>query len=233
MLNITICDDEHLQIEYLAALVRKWADERGRAVRISNFESAENFLFSYEDDKTADILLLDIQMKELDGVELARQIRQDNDAVQIIFITGYLDFISEGYDVSALHYLIKPAKEDKLFEVLDRAVSRLQREEKSLLIDSSGEKFRIKLDDIRFIEAQDHYVCINTNSGDYKVKMRLSDIEKMLDGSFIRCQRSFIIGLKHIKKTTKLSVVLQSNKEIPISRSMYDVINTAIINYFK
>ena len=72
MINIAICDDECAEINYLTALVRKWAAARGVTVRLSDFESAESFLFACEDNKSVDILLLDIQMKEMDGVELAR-----------------------------------------------------------------------------------------------------------------------------------------------------------------
>ena len=117
-LNISVCDDERAEITYLTNLTRKWAEIRGISAHFSTFESAESFLFSYEDDKSTNLLLLDIQMKEIDGVELARRIRADNEAMQIIFITGYSDFMAEGYDVSALHYLMKPVNENKLFEVL-------------------------------------------------------------------------------------------------------------------
>lgn len=133
-INITLCDDECAEVIYLATLVRKWAAERGVDVRLSDYESAESFLFAYEDDKMVDILLLDIQMKSIDGVELARQIRKHNETMQIIFITGYPDFIAEGYDVSALHYLMKPVNGDKLFKVLDKAAERSKKVERILLV---------------------------------------------------------------------------------------------------
>ena len=133
MINIAICDDERAEITYLASLVHKWVTARGVDVRLLDYESAESFLFACGDDKTVDVLLLDIQMRAMDGVELARQIRRDNEIVQIIFITGYPDFIADGYDVSALHYLMKPVKEDKLFEVLNKAAERLKKTEQFLL----------------------------------------------------------------------------------------------------
>ena len=82
------------------------------------FPSAESFLFDYAEQKNYDFLLLDIEMPSMNGVELAQKIRQENNAVQIIFITGYSDFMAEGYEVSALHYLMKPVSFDKLSKVL-------------------------------------------------------------------------------------------------------------------
>ena len=132
MSKIFICDDVQAESKLLTALVRQWAQAQDTAVYISTFESSESLLFAYEDDKSVEILLLDIQMKNMNGVELARRIHEDNKAVQIIFITGFPDFISEGYDVSALHYLIKPVKKGKLFEVLDRAAERLGKSEQAV-----------------------------------------------------------------------------------------------------
>ncbi len=234
MINITICDDEPIEVEYLNTLVQTWAKLNGHYLNISTFESGESLLFSYEDNKEIDILLLDIQMKEIDGVTLAKKLRETNSQTQIVFITGVPDYIAEGYEVSALHYLMKPVKEDKLFEVLNRAVERLKYTEKSLLLKVNYENLRIEYKDVMYIESADHYVFINTNGNElvHKVKMSLSDVENLLDESFIRCQRSYIVGLRHIKKTTKTSVILANDTEIPISRGMYKTINEAIIQCF-
>lgn len=106
--HIAICDDEQVERKYLSQLAAQWTADRGLCGQIDAFESAEQFLFTYQEDTSYDILLLDIQMKELDGVSLAKEIRKIDTRIQIIFITGLPDFIAEGYEVSALHYLIKP-----------------------------------------------------------------------------------------------------------------------------
>lgn len=85
------------------------------------------FFFCYAEDKSFDLLLLDVEMPGTDGVTLAKTVRQENEAVQIVFITGYSDYIAEGYDVAALHYLVKPVSREKLFAVLDRAWEKHRR----------------------------------------------------------------------------------------------------------
>ena len=128
-IHIAICDDQRKDSEYISALVREWAEGQKIAVQLELFPSAEAFLFQYAERKDWDLLLLDIEMGNMDGVSMAKTVRRENEAVQIVFITGYSDYIAEGYEVAALHYLMKPVKPGKLFAVLDRALEKLRRNE--------------------------------------------------------------------------------------------------------
>ena len=119
------CDDLAADRDHLAALVRQWAARAGHTVKIAAFFLAENFLFHYAEEAAYDILLLDIEMEAMDGVSLAKKIRQKDDTVQIVFITGYCDYIAEGYEVAALHYLMKPVKKDAPFIILDEPTAAL------------------------------------------------------------------------------------------------------------
>ena len=105
--KIAICDDSDADREYVLKMVNRWAAGAGQVVHTDTFTSAENFLFHYAEESDYDILLLDIEMGDMDGVTMAKQLRKNNDIVQIVFITGYSDYISEGYEVAAdLHYLM-------------------------------------------------------------------------------------------------------------------------------
>src|SRR5690606_34775940 len=106
--NLIICDDDKAEIQLLTSLVNKWSSATKRKTVTAAFGSAEAFLFRYAENRGVDILLLDIEMGKMNGVELAHRIRQDNESVQIVFITGFPDFMAQGYEVSALHYLMKP-----------------------------------------------------------------------------------------------------------------------------
>ena len=124
-LNIAICDDEQNQIQYIKDIVSAWAETSGHFPHFAEFPSAEAFLFDYAENQNYDILLLDIEMAKMNGIDLAKKVREENNRVQIVFITGYPDFMSEGFEVAALHYLMKPVKKEKLFSVLDRAVENI------------------------------------------------------------------------------------------------------------
>lgn len=228
MINIVICDDERAEITYLSALVRKWASVRSVDIRLSDYESAESFLFVYDENKCVDILLLDIQMKSMDGVMLAKRVRAENKEVQIIFITGYLDYIADGYDVEALHYLLKPVTEEKLILVLDRAIDKLSHNERALFISHAGESRRIPLYEIRYLEVMQNYVTIYAREK-HTVKKTLAELEKLLDDNFYRTGRSFIINLRYIQSITRTEVHLNDGVMIPLPRGLYEALNRAVI----
>lgn len=227
--HFAICDDNNIDSNYVSNLVNKWANERKYQINIDIFDSAEAFLFHYDGNKDYDILLLDIEMKKMDGVTLAREIRKTNKSVQIVFITGHSDYIADGYDVEALHYLMKPLKEEKLFVVLDRAVNRIIQNEKYLLLNYYDETIRIPLHEIVYIDVDRNYVTIHSNQ-DYTIKKTLGEIEKELDKRFFRIGRSVIVNLKYISRVTKTDVFLANNTILQLPRGVYDSLNRAIIN---
>jgi DNA-binding LytR/AlgR family response regulator len=227
--KIAICDDSEADRQYILNMVNRWAVETGHAVHIDTFTSAENFLFRYAEENDYDILLLDIEMGAMDGVTMSKHLRQSNDNVQIVFITGYSDYISEGYEVAALHYLIKPVKEEKLFSVLDRAVWKLSKNEKVLNFEIGREMVRVPIYQIRYADVFGNYVTIHALS-DTTVKMTLGALEKQLDERFYRVGRSAIINLTQISRVTKTEIKLADGTAIPLPRGAYDGVNRAIIN---
>lgn len=231
--KIAVCDDEPQQIQYLTALVENWAEQSGRMVDIRPFFSAEEFLFHYEDEKDYEILLLDIGMGNTSGVELAKRIRQENDAVQIVFITGYPDFIAEGYEVGALHYLLKPVGGEKLSQVLDRAAGNLRKKGNAILLRAAKEVQRIPVDHIVYVEVLSHKLMIHTIHSEFETKLSIARMEEMLGEGFVRCHRSYLAGISFIDRITKNSVVFDDGREIPLARSAYREVNQAFIDYYK
>lgn len=227
-MKFAICDDNSIDSNYVYELVKKWSNENKYQVDIETFSSAESFLFHYIDNKDYDVLLLDIEMKKMDGVSLAREIRKTNKNVQIIFITGYSEYIAEGYDVEALNYLMKPFKTEKLYEVLNKAVTKIIQNEKHLILNTFDETIRISLHDIIYIDVDRNYTTIHSNKN-YTIKMTLADIEKELDERFFRISRSIIVNLKYINRVTKSDVYLTNGSILPLPRGKYEALNKAII----
>lgn len=234
IINIAIVEDEKIQVELLEKYVKDWSCDKGISVKIETFDNAESFDFSWSMDKKYHMILLDIQMSGQNGIGLARKIRKEDEDINIIFITAITDYISEGYDVSAINYLIKPIKEQKLHECLDKAISKIPKDEKVILIDVDGGKQRIIQNDIVFIEAFAHSIDINTLNEKYTTRKSISTIEKELDENvFVRCHRSYIVGVRYIKRIKNNEMELDNGKIIPISRRQYSNTNMVFIKYFR
>lgn len=230
--RVAIVDDNSIDAEYVQSILKAWALDRQAGVQAERFVSAENFLFQYADNKAWDILLLDIEMGAMDGVSLAKRIRKENDLVQIVFITGFPDFMADGYEVSALHYLMKPVAKEKLFAVLDKAVANMGKNERQLAISFDRQTEIVPLSKIAYIEAQKQYVVVHTDTQEYRMKASLTDTEKKLDEYFFKCQRSFIVNLRHVLRIGSDNVVLRNGTEVPISRGMAQKIGKEMIRLF-
>lgn len=230
--NIAIVDDNRQDTEYVASLVQKWEEETGHNVVLALFPSVEAFLFAQEDGQRMDMLLLDIEMGAMNGVELAKKLRQTDTAVQLIFITGFPDFIAEGYEVDALHYLMKPVEQKKLAAVLDKAAANLAKAEKRLCVTYDRKTDFIPLSRIYYIEAQKQYVLIRAQDGDYRMKTTLAETKGALDEYFFQCQRSFLVNLRYVVRIKSGCVVLKNGMEVPISRGMAEKIGKEMIRLF-
>ena len=232
-LNIAICDDEQNQIQYIKDIVSAWAETSGHFPAFAEFPSAEAFLFDYDENQNNDILLLDIEMAKMNGIDLAKKVREGNNRVQIVFITGYPDFMSEGFEVAALHYLMKPVKKEKLFSVLDRAVENIAKSPRFLLLPMGKETLRVYAEDIRYAESDGHYILLHVGKETHRLRMTIPEIEKELGEGFFRTGRSFVVGLKYVVRITKTTVYLEDGTEFPLGKGLYDDMNKALIRYLR
>lgn len=230
-LTIAICDDNKAQIKELNRLLEMWSADKPFDLNIDEYISAESFLFGYS-DKPCDILLLDIEMSGINGMELARKLRANNDMLPIVFITGYSDYISEGYDVEALHYFIKPINESKLFAVLDKFTQRNTVSEQIILLCGS-ETLRISPELITYVEAQGRRTAVHLSDGQiFDCNMSISRFEDMAIHGFVHCHRSYLVNLRYVRSITKTDIIFDNNTIVPISRRLYNEVNTQFIKFY-
>jgi len=232
-ISVAICDDEPIQIQYVSSAVQAWAAANSHLCKISSFPSAEAFLFEYSENKAFDILLLDIEMGSMDGITLAKKIREQSYAIQIVFITGYSNFIAEGYEVSALHYLMKPVSKEKIGEVLNRAAKNIKRLPERISFMTGGNPVFMDKYDILYAEAAAHNVSLHTVKGIYTIRMGIGEAERLLGDGFFRCSRSFIISLEHIARITKTTVTLDDKTEVPLGKGLYETLKQTFMKSFR
>lgn len=232
-IHIAVCDDEAGQRDYLISLIGQWfAGHSALKGDIRQYPSAEAFLFDYEENKDWQLLVLDIEMKEISGMKLAKKIRAGGDSVPIVFVTGYDEYLEEGYDVEALHYLMKPLSEEKFNRVLDRALLR-QTEPRHVFETEEG-SVSLALSSIWYAEADGHYCALYTQDKSYKLRCSISALEKRLQGTcFEKAHRSFLVNLTHVLSITHREVIMDDGRRIPLSRNVYKEFNLAFINMYE
>lgn len=229
---ISICDDDKEHISELKKIINRWAEKKSLMVEIKEYASAEKFIFSYIDNP-CDLLLLDIQMNGINGMELAKKLRSEGNMLPIIFITGYSDYMNDGYEVEALHYLLKPLQEEKLFEVLDRYIKKNVNKPK-ILLKCEDNVFVVSQEEIVYCEAFGKKTQINFSDGKQLTYSEgISKLIEILDKNFIFCHRSYIVNLKYINSISKNSISLDNSREIPISRRLYKEVNEKFIEFYE
>lgn len=229
-LTIAICDDNEGQIKELRRLLSEWSADKPFALNIDEYISAESFLFSYP-DKPCNLILLDIEMKRLNGMELAKKLRSEGDMLPIVFITGYSEYMSDGYEVEALHYLLKPVDKVKLFAVLDRYIKRHTSENEILLSCDEG-SMHISPEMIVYCEAVGKKTHVHLQDKTLVCTMGISSMKNILPEEFIFCHRSYIVNLRYVRSIGKSEIALDSGKNLPLSRRLYKEVNDRFIGFY-
>jgi len=233
-MRICLVDDDSTQLDYLKLIIEKWGNKINVNVNINFYHSSEEMMFENDGSYPYDMIVLDIQMGEINGIELAKTIRRTDKNVIIAFISGIADYVYEGYEVQAIRYILKPMKEKKVCELLDYVNSQITKENKYLIISVSGEKKKINHNNIIYFESMGHYIIIHLENEEYDYKHNISDLCRNLIGTeFVRTHRSYVVNLKYVEKITRNECELSSNIKVPLSRSSYKLVNEKFIDYYK
>lgn len=233
--KIAVCDDEPAQLELLSSLASRWGARRREAVEVRAFPSAEAFWFCWEEEKDWSALLLDIEMGGISGMELAKRLRAQGEALPIVFITGISEYLGEGYEVEALHYLLKPVEREKLFACLDRAVQKAGREPFVLVETGEGEAVRLLQKEIASVEAVGHTVRIRRGDGTVlEARMGFQAMKRQLaEESFTQCHRSYLVGLRHVARLGKSGLTLDDGSAVPVSRRLFPEVSRAFVAFYR
>ncbi|HBZ02628.1 MAG TPA: DNA-binding response regulator [Lachnospiraceae bacterium] len=230
-MRIAVCDDEEKFRTQAKEMIDKLAGSLD--VIVDAYEDGRKLLDAF-DKKPYDVLFLDIEMPAMDGITLAKKLRERSDSIYIVFLTGHVEYALEGYEVNALRYLTKPVQEDKLREVI-RFVMDKSTSKRQLMIKTDGEETLINVSDIIYLEAQNQYVMIYLNDGEHLVRYNISDFEQQLkaDG-FFRIHRGYLVSLAKVKKLVRNEVLMESpdgEVSLPVSRTNVKPLKEALYSF--
>ena len=207
-MQIAICDDEVSMVQILEEKIKKLLPD---AV-IDKYLSGDELIAS---GSKPDILFLDIQMPGMDGMETAKMLRQDNEDMILIFVTAAEEYVFQAFDVGAFHYLVKPFSDEKLKEVVTKAVhnikrsSRLEKDEKYIMVQTAGSHIKIFLRDIVYAEVYNRKVIIHTRSTDIEYYGKLQELSDMAGTDFFRTHRAYLVHFKYVEKYDATNAIAQ------------------------
>ncbi|BBF42219.1 two-component response regulator [Lachnospiraceae bacterium KM106-2] len=232
-MTIAICEDEDLQIQLLKKYINEWLMLGNKEARVVTYQSGEEFLFQFEEEMI-DILLLDIEMPGINGMELAKRLRAKRVDVQIIFETGNSEYVFDGYAVEAISYLIKPINKIKLSSCLEQAWNRCNRSEPSMLIEDNEGIRKVYLKEISYIESVGHDTYIHIKKEEYRNKKGIREVSKEVESmGFIMPHRSYLVNLPKVEQITKKELLLDGGERIPIARGKWAEVNQAYLHYYR
>ena len=229
MINIGICEDElHYRVnikDMLGDILSTYSIN----YKIYEFSSGEELLSNYPKD--LDILIMDIQMKIINGMDTARKIREFDQNLEIIFMTSFSEFMQEGYEVKAYRYILKPISERKISRNILPCINEIMKKKNNYLtINVKNYVDRIKIDSIVYIETDRPNILIYTNDNKYTTKMSTSKIDKILrEHGFFRCHNSYIVNLKLVESMNSNTLKI-GEKYIPISKYRVKELKLALTN---
>ncbi len=232
-MRIAICDDEKRICFILEEKVREICPD----AEVITYTSGEDIL---KDDILPDILLLDIKMPGMDGMDTAKALREKGWHRILIFVTGEEDRVFDSFDLRAFHFLVKPVSKEKLKEVLRNAVSELEHikmtpayNDRYVDIRSGTSHIRLNLSKLLYAEVFNRKTILHTKEGSIEYYGQLSALEKLVGSDFYRIHRSYLVNMKYIERYDKTFVTISDGDSIPIARREYDGFLIAYMEYIR
>ena len=230
MYRIAICEDEEVFSEAQKKICREILEKLNIEHRISVFDGAVKFLTAFsQEPERYDLILLDIIMDGMSGMELARAIRESDKEAVIIFITSSREHVFEGYDVNAFHYLIKPVDEAVL-ECLIKKTYEDKFQSNYFAFKSGAQNQRIPIKDIIALETVGRKVEITLPDRKLHYSGKLTELlDELPKGCFIRCHQAFAVKIDNIRELSRSNAITVNGKTIPISRAYLKDVQKAFL----
>lgn len=233
MMRFAICDDEPFMVEEITAHLLEYMNEKQFAdYHISTFSDGGSLLESSGD---FDLIFLDIQMKQPDGMETARLLRKRGNQSLLVFVTVLEEYVFDAFEVQAYDYLVKPLNKRHFKKTMDRAVSALkQKAAESIIIQRGTSCEVILLSQIVYCEVMGRKIYMHLAEGKITVYYeRLESLERRVDGRFFRCHRSYLVNLDYVRGCSGGRLRLQQGEGIPVSRLRERDLAQALLHHMK
>lgn len=233
MLLLAVCDDIPIECADIAKQIENILKQFSIDFIVKRFFSGQELLHSKE---SFDMIFLDIKMPEINGMDLAKKIREQGKQSLIIFITSAREYVFEAFDVEAFQYLVKPIQNEKLKNILEKAIKRIQADTKIdfLIISADRQTKKVFLKDILYIESVGRIARIHCRDGILETYEQIGILEdKLSEKNFFRCHKCFLINLDYVDAFHKTEISLDNGEKILLAKRRYEDFQKAILSYMK
>ena len=222
-MKIIVCDDEPAVRQQISTLIKIRYPDMDVILKQSGQQVVEN--------PAADLIMLDIQMDEMDGIETAKKIRAAGIDTPIIFITAMKDYVYDAFDVGAFWYLLKPIEKEQLYHVCDKAkreiAKRSEAHEEVLIFETKKRKYSMRRSDILYVESIGKKILMHTSSDIIEIYASMKEMEEKLGDAFFRCHRGYLVNMGKINSYSAEGIEVMGGDKVYLARDRYrDFVNS-------
>ena len=219
-MNFVICDDDKVDAGRLKVLLEKYSRESGIVSTIYEYNSGVDLLSNINSD--IDVIFLDINMDDMDGLTIAKRIREKMEEIPIILVTAFMSYALDGYKVRASRFLLKDDLDNTFVECMDDIMKEIRRKSKIIVLDCVEGEVRIKANDIIMIETSGHKNIICLKEQKYQIYEKLDVLtEKLKEYGFLRVHNSYLVNMGHIRSINNYMLTLDDERQLPVPKARY------------
>lgn len=227
-MKVAICDDEKVFHKEIINLLRKYQKMRKTDIFMDHYETGNALIQS---NREYDVIFMDYQMDEMNGIETARKLRETNSESIIIFISAYPSAALDAFEVQTFRFIQKPIDESKLFKALDDYLRSVDYDN-LIMINTHDGNYKIKMSEIIYLEGDGKYTTIRTKDKALRVHINLKQLEiKLPRSKFIRSSKSFVVGFEHITNHDSSSIEFDNGEKAVIGAHYAAEFKTGLQNY--
>ncbi|MEG0768753.1 MAG: LytTR family DNA-binding domain-containing protein [Ruthenibacterium sp.] len=234
-MKIAVCDDDITALSDIVSLVNEYRQAKAIEISCTAFHSAIDLVAAIASGTAYQLILLDVMMPLLNGMEAAKEIREYDSDTKLIFMTSSSEYAVESYNVNAYYYALKPVWQDQLFLLLDRVRAEIgKRAEDSLVVRCKHKIARILLRELEFVEVMGKTILYHMTDGSVLESCgTITQASEILLGypQFAKPHRSFLVNLEHIGSIAQRELRMNSHASIPLAKSCYASLKDAYIRY--
>lgn len=229
-MRVAICDDEKPMQTILENLLDEFGRLRNIDISIDKFDNGHDLL-RVLNEKEYEIVFMDHQMQDIDGMETSRLIRSRNTDCVIIFVSAFPEVAVDSYEVNAFRFIVKPINKEKLFKAIDDHLKSIDYDN-LLILNTNDGKWKIKMSDIIYAEAKGKHTIVRTAQKSFEINIHMKKIEdKLPSEKFCRCQRAYIAGFAHINNHTNAEIIFDNGERAQIGKAYYSKFKNAFQEY--